>query len=109
MPSTELLKAAAFVAPTLSLSVASTDLCFSLLFAPALISTAEHSSPSLALHQIRKSFQIGQFIYPVSAAAAAGLFGLLARAAAAGSNRRALFILAAALNVVIMPITNFYL
>ncbi len=109
MPSTEALKLAAWAAPTLSLTVASADLCFSTLFAPTLLSTAEQSSPSLALHQIRKSFQIGQFIFPTSAVVAGALFGLLARAAPAGSNRRSLFVLSAVLNVIILPITNGYL
>lgn len=108
---TNMLKAAAFVAPVLSLSVASADLSYSLLFAPALLSTATapSGSPSLALHQIRESFQIGQFIFPTSAGLAAALFGALAWACAPGSHRRMMFIVAAALNVSIMPITTLYL
>lgn len=109
MASVQFLKAAAFAAPVLSLTVASADLSYSLLFAPALLNTAQEGSPSLALHQIRKSFQIGQFIFPTSAAVAAALFALLARSAAPGSNRQSLFILSAALNVAIMPVTTLYL
>ena len=109
MVSPQVLKFAAWAAPTLSLTISSADLCFSTLFAPTLISNAEQGSPSLALHQIRKSFQVGQFIFPTSAAVAGALFGLLARAAPAGSNRRSLFVLSALLNVIIMPITNGYL
>jgi len=75
----------------------------------ALLSTAEQAPPSLALHHIRNSLQIGQIVFPISAAVAGTLFGLLTRAAPAGSNRRSLFVLSAVLNVIVGPITNFYM